>query len=354
MFKTFTVSIFLSFFLFGGASAKTRIKDVSSIAGVRENFIMGYGLVSGLAATGDNLRSSVFTRQELGNLLSRFGMSISGEAVRTRNVAAVIVTASLPTFAQPGGHIDVKVSAVGDCTSLSGGVLLPTTLSGPDGMVYAIAQGAVMVQRFSPASADVRTKSNENLTTGTILGGAVVEASTDFALQDRESIDVVLHNPDFITAVAIADRINDMISGNLASAIDSTTVKVKIPKQSNVIKLIANIEAIEINTDAKALVIVNDTTGTVIIGGNVKVKPVAIAHGNMVLSIGKEHGMLRTLSSKKSDSTRGFGVQNFSYGATLNGIVEGLNRLGVLPKDLIDIIGCLKSAGALDATVEIK
>ncbi len=330
--------------------AQTRIKDIANIEDVRENFIMGYGLVAGLAGTGDNLRNIAFTRQELVSLLDKLGISVHGANLRTRNVAAVIVTASLPSFARPGTKMDVRVSALGDASSLANGVLLPTTLFGPDGLVYALAQGVVSVQRFVPSAQEVRTPKSETLTNGLIQGGAIVETGIDFQLKNLERIRIILNSPDFSTATAIAEAINDNLDGNLASALDSGTVNVSIKKQfaPDVVQLISKIESIKIKTDSKASVVLNEANGTVVMGGFVRIKPVAIAQGNLVMQI----GLPKKISQR--DRARGIGVKELNQGATLSEVVAGLNQLGVLPKDLIDIMRGIKAAGALDASIEVS
>jgi len=338
------------------ASAQTRIKDIASIEDVRENFIMGYGLVTGLAGTGDNLRNVEFTKQELVSLLDKLGISVHGSSLKTKNVAAVIVTANLSAFARPGTKIDVRVSALGDSTSLANGVLLPTTLFGPDGVVYALAQGIVSVQRFIPSSQDVKTQRSETLTNGLIQGGAIVETGIDFQIQNLERIRIILHSPDFSTANTIANAINDNFDGKIASALDSATVNVSMQNKSasDIVQLIAKIESIKINTDSKATVVLNESTGTVVMGGSVRIKPVAISQGNLLVQVGGPKNIRNKKIKDETDKFRGIGVQSIERGATLSDIVSALNLLGVLPKDLIDIIRGIKAAGALDASIEVN
>ena len=222
-----------------------RIKDIAIVQGVRDNILQGYGLVSGLASTGDNLQNSLFTKKELKNLLSRFNVDIDFTNVKTKNTASVIVTATLPSFAKPGRKIDVKVSALGDAVSLYGGVLLPTQLIGPDGNTYAIAQGIVQVQKFVPASNQVRTSVEPVLTNGWINSGAIVELGLDYSIDSFKDLKVIVHNPDFTTCNLIAEAINSSIIGNLASAVDSATVLVTIPvkRKKDIVKLISEIDS---------------------------------------------------------------------------------------------------------------
>jgi flagellar P-ring protein FlgI len=353
MYRIFSYLLIAIYFSFCplGAFAQTRIKDIASIEDVRENFVMGYGLVTGLAGTGDNLRNVAFTKQELVSLLDKLGISVQGANLRTRNVAAVIVTASLPSFARPGTKMDVRVSALGDASSLANGVLLPTTLFGPDGVVYALAQGVISVQRFTPSAQEVRTLKSEVLTNGLIQGGAIVETGIDFQLKNLERIRIILNSPDFTTAMAITDAINDNLDGNLASALDSGTVNVVVKKQfaPDLVQLISKIETICIKTDSRASVVLNEVNGTVVMGGSVRIKPVAIAQGNLLMQIGLPK------KNNQADRSRGIGVKALDKGgATLSEVVAALNQLGVLPKDLIDIMRGIKAAGALDASIEVS
>lgn len=346
-------------FLPGLAWSKARVKDIASVAGVRENFLMGCGLVTGLSGTGDNLRNSVFTREELASVLEKLGISIHGANLKTKNVAAVMVVASLPSFAKPGSKIDVKVSALGDASSLANGLLLPVPLFGPDGVAYAIAQGSVSTESFVPNSAEVRSKQAEVLTSGSIAQGAVVERDMGFSIQESSSMHILLHSPDFATAKAVEDSINDSIPGNLASAVDSSSIRILVPKdrRSDIVSLIAEVEAIEVDTDSRAIVAINEVTGTVVVGAKVKLKPVAVSHGNLIVEIGEPSALKKPRKKKLQesiDSSRGEGMQSVDDCVTLGELVSAVNRLGVLPKDLIDIIKCIRAAGALDAVIEVR
>lgn len=347
----------------------TRIKDIASFEGVRENFLVGQGLVVGLNGTGDDLRNSIFTYKELAELLEKFKVNISGERLRTRNVAAVTVTASLPAFSRQGSKIDVRVNSIGDSRSLSGGTLLPTTMVGPDGNIYAIAYGTVVIPSFQPMSDEVKTRSNHIETTGIIKNGAIIETELDFDFSSLASIKLALFNPDFSTAKAVAEVINNSIIGNIAVANDAGTVTIVVPhnQKKSVIELVSNIEQLAISPDYKAKVIINEATGTIIIGNNVQIRPVAIAQGNLMINIGGgkvsqydralygNNRAQRNNINQAFDGRRGNKVYNLSNGAaSLNDVVEGLNQLGVMPRDIINILYNMKAVGALDAVIEVQ
>lgn len=337
------------------AFCKVRVKDISTVAGVRENFLMGCGLVTGLPGTGDNLRNSVFTREELASLLEKLGITVHGADLKTKNVASVMVVASLPSFAKPGAKVDVKVSALGDASSLANGLLLPTPLFGPDGAAYAVAQGSVSTQSFIPSSSEVRSRQAEVLTSGSIAQGGIVEKDMGFSIQDASAVHILLNSPDFATARIVEDAINDSIPGNLAAAVDSSSIRVIVPKErsSDIVGLIAELESVEVDTDSRAIVAINEVTGTVVVGSRVKIKPVAVAHGNLIVEIGGSTGFGSGVH-RKFQGARGEGMQSVDDSATLGDLVAAVNRLGVLPKDLIDIIKCIRAAGALDAVIEVR
>lgn len=349
------------------AFAETRIKDIAAVEGVRENLLVGQGLVVGLSGTGDNLQNTVFTEKGLTDFLERLGVNVQGANLKTKNIASVTVTASLPPFARQGSRIDVKVSALGDAKSLRGGTLLATLLVGADGNVYAVAQGPVAISDFTPISADVRTKSRAVETNGYIQSGAIVEDEVDFSFTDLEHVKFSLYSPDFSTALAVADAINKHLPGNTAIALDAATVEVTVPsyRQEDMIEFIASIESLEVKPDYKAKIVINEATGTVVIGDKVNIRPVAIAQGNLVVNVGqldeldKQYGPTtaentRDLVSGFVDSRRGRSLHEMKEVATLTDLVDGLNRLGVYPRDIINILHSMKSVGALDAVIEVK
>ncbi len=343
----------------------TRIKDIGTIEGVRDNVLVGRGLVVGLNNTGDNLRNSAFTQRELVNLLEKLGINIQGADLRTRNSAAVIVTATLPAFMSQGGRIDVSVSAIGDSKSLEGGMLVATPLLGANDKVYAVAQGNIEIPGITYISPDVRTKTSSVATKGVIHGGAIVEAELGFDLSQMDSLKILLHSPDFTTACAIADSINNNIPGQIARAIDPATVSFILPKTPdiNVIELVSTIEQLTVKPDNLAKIVVNSDTGTIVMGASVKIRPVAVAHGNLLIDIanGMEKKLIFTSEKNRDninkgvDQLRGSHLKELESSVSLSELVAGLNALGVYPKDIITILRDIHSVGALDAKiVEVK
>jgi flagellar P-ring protein precursor FlgI len=346
------------------SEAATRIKDIAAVEGVRENLLVGYGLVVGLSGSGDTLKNALFTQTGLTDFLERFGVNLQGATLKTKNVAAVTVTANLPPFSTQGSRIDVKVSALGDAKSLKGGTLLATPLLGADGNVYAVAQGAVALSDFTPAAAEVKTKSQSVETNGYIQSGAIVENEVDFQLSDLSHVKFSLYAPDFTTAISVADVINNYIPGNTAEALDASTIEVTVPnyRKSDIIEFIAEIEKLNVSPDYKAKIVINEATGTVVIGDKVNVRPVAIAQGNLVVNVGQldydknsptTPDNKQDLMNRFTNERRGRAVRELE-GATLSELVSGLNKLGVWPRDIINILHNMKSVGALDAVIEVR
>ncbi len=365
--KLIKVSIFLTLLVaIQTALANTRIKDIASIEGARENILVGQGLVVGLNGTGDNLKNTVFTKAGLTDFLERLGVNVQGADIKTKNIAAVTVTANLPAFARRGTKIDVKISALGDAKSLKGGTLLATPLLGADGNVYAVAQGAIAISDFTPVSGNVKTKSNSVETNGYIQSGGMVEDEIDFAFADMNTIKFSLYSPDFGTAIAVAAAINDNVPGNTATALDAATVEIVVPsyRKKDIVEFIAQIEALEAKPDYKAKIVINESTGTVVIGDKVHIRPVAIAQGNLIVNVGQlnfdeKYGpetdeKKRNLVDSFVDTKRGRSLHQLDEGATLSDLVSGLNKLGVFPRDIINILHNMKSVGALDAVIEVK
>ncbi len=359
-------AILIVTFLSMNVFAKTRIKDIAAVEGVRENLLVGHGLIVGLSGTGDNLKNTVFTEKGLTDFLERLGVNVQGSNPKTKNIAAVTVTASLPAFARMGTRIDVKVSALGDAKSLKGGTLLATPLIGADGNVYAVSQGAVALSNYTPASGDVKTKSTGVETNGYIQSGGIVENEIDFSFGDMQTVKFSLYSPDFGTAIAVAGAINDNIPGNTAGALDAATIEVTVPKyrQGDVVEFIAEIEGLEVKPDYKAKIVINESTGTVVIGDKVNIRPVAIAQGNLIVNVGQlafdeKYGpetdeKTRDLVSSFVDQRRGRSLHHVKESATLSDLVAGLNKLGVYPRDIINILHSMKSVGALDAVIEVR
>jgi flagellar P-ring protein FlgI len=348
------------------ACGAIRIKDIAHVQGIRGQQIIGYGLVVGLNGTGDTQRST-FTLQSVASMLKRFGINVSQNDLRLRNVAAVMVTSSVPGFTKEGGEVDVIVSSMGDATSLQGGTLLLTPLSGIDGVVYAMAQGPISVGGMS-----VRSNGNEirrnHTAAGRIPGGGVIEKQPEIAIGRDSTISVVLMEPDFTTASRVADVINTRIGQRLARADDGASVSIRVPDtvraQRRLVDFIASIEALEVNPDVVAKVVINERTGTIVVGGTVSIMSVAISHGGLNIEIESipmvsqpapfSQGQtvttqLTAVYAGQDTST----VQAFNGTATVQDVARTLNALKVTPRDIIAIFQALKRAGALNAELVI-
>ena len=341
-----------------------RIKDIAQIYGVRSYRLIGYGLVVGLPGTGDK-EQTVFSIQSLTNMLQRYGVNVDPSKIRVRNIAAVMVTANIPPFAKPGMKVDAIVSSIGDAKSLQGGTLLLTPLRAIDGKIYAIAQGPVSIGGgFFAGGAGARV--NKNITTtGRVVNGVVIERELPFhlALQGG-TISIILNSPDFSTANNIARVINNNLGINIAKAIDPTTVKVKILERDNVVDFLARLENLDVPVETKAKVVINERTGTVVIGKNVKISTVAIAHGGLSIvvketpkvsqplpfSTGETIITPETKIEIKEEKKPLFIVPKT---ATISDLVKALNAIGGTPRDLIAILEAIKEAGALQAEIEV-
>jgi flagellar P-ring protein precursor FlgI len=349
------------------AYSASRIKDIASFEGVRDNILIGYGLVVGLSGTGDNLKNSSITQKMLVDLLEKNGTNIYGADLRTRNIAAVTVTASLPPFARQGSKINIRVSAIGDSKSLKGGTLLPTELIAADGHAYVVAQGLVSVQDFNPVAEDVKNTSNSVATNAIIQNGGTIEREVAFSYEQMDQIKLALYNPDASTASRIAEAINQYVDSGTSRATDPGTILVKIPhyRKKDMVDFIAEIEKLEVFPDYKAKIVVNEATGTIVMGSNVVIRPVAIAQGNILISVGDDKSKyidnLPFMSEKQQDRIkqglsykRGDALNHLQDGASLNELVAGLNKLKVYPRDIIDILRNIKAAGAMDAEIEVQ
>jgi len=344
-------------------AAEARIKDLVEFDGVRGNDLVGYGLVVGLNGTGDGLRNSPFTEEAIVNLLERLGINVSGEQFRVRNVAAVLVTGVLPPFARAGSKIDVTVSTIGDASSLLGGTLIMTPLNAADGQIYAVAQGSVLAGGAS-AEGDAAVVTQGVPTSGQIPSGARVEREIDFALNDLHEMRLALRSPDFTTAARIEAAINRRMPGRIAEMIDSGTVRINLQKGKipNLPRLISTIENIEVIPDQKARVVVDQRSGTIVLGEDVRISRVAVSQGNLTLRVqetplavqpnpfsptGAPIILPRTEATLDEDGTPGLALVEESV--SLPQVIEGLNALGVSPRDMIDILKAIKAAGALHA-----
>ncbi len=351
------------------AHASSRIKDIVSVEGIRENMLSGYGLVVGLNGTGDKLNNNAFTEQSLIAFLERQGVNTRGTSLKTKNVAAVTVTAALPAFARSGGRIDVSVSAMGDAKDLQGGTLLATPLYGADGEVYAVAQGALALGGFKAEGA-ATTVTKGVPTSASIPSGAVVEKETGFALNSLNEIKLALKNPDLTTAQSIADAINAQVGPGVSKATDPGTVVLNVPTvyAGNVAQLLTDVEKLPVQTDHVAKIVIDQASGTIVMGENVRIDTVAVAQGNLVVRVmespqvsqpnpfapeGAETVVVpRTEVAVTEDPGRQMAVME--RGATLKELVAGLNALGVGPRDLITILQTIKAAGALQAEIETR
>ena len=360
------LSAILAAFVGSSAHATSRIKDLADIEGVRENVLIGYGLVVGLDGTGDRIRNTPFTRESLVSMLERMGVNIRSEALDTDNIAAVMVTANLPPFATQGTRVDVSVSALGDAESLRGGVLLVTPLHGADGEVYAVAQGSIAVSGFA-ARGSAASVTQGVPTNGRIANGAVVEREIAYDIAGRQDVRLALRNPDFTTATRIAAAINARRGAKTASVIDPGTVRVTRPAEfaGDMVALITDIEGLRVKPDHVAKVVIDEASGVIVMGDDVRVSTVAIAQGALTVSISEtpqvsqpnpfsENGdtVVVPRTNAEIDETPGQ-LQLVEEGVRLRDLVDGLNALGVTPRDMIAILQAVKAAGALQADIEV-
>jgi len=348
--------------------AASRIKDLVDIEGVRENQLIGYGLVVGLNGTGDTLNNSPFTLQSLQAMLERLGMNTRDAQLRTKNVAAVMVTANLPAFATNGTRIDVSVSTLGDSTSLQGGTLLVTPLLGADGEVYAVGQGPVAVSGFT-VEGDAAEVTRGVPTSGRISNGALIEREIDFELSQLASLRLALRNPDLTTATRIAQSINDYIGPDTADATDPATVQIRmVGKYSeDIVALLTDIEQLRVEPDQPARVVIDENSGIIVMGQDVRVSTVAVAQGNLTVTVTEtpevsQPGAFAPLGAQTVEVPRtqiavddqsGNRMAIVDGSISLQQLVDGLNALGVGPRDLISIIQAIKTAGALQADIEV-
>jgi flagellar P-ring protein FlgI len=349
-----------------GAWAMSRIKDLAAVEGVRENQLVGYGLVVGLNGTGDTLNNSPFTRQSAQAMLERLGLNTRGATMRTANMAAVIVTANLPPFGTQGTRLDVTVSSLGDAKSLQGGTLLVTPLLGADGEVYAVAQGAVAIAGFS-AQGEAASITRGVPTVGRIANGALIEREVEFQLNRQRGLRLALRNPDFTTARRMAAVINDFIGEATAEPVDPSTVTVQLPKnyKGNMIQLLTEIEQLRVEPDQRARIVIDERSGVIVMGRDVRVSNVAVAQGNLTVTISEQPQVSQPnpLAGGQTTVVPRTGVRVdtgdqarlaiIREGVTLREVVDGLNALGIGPRDLIAILQAIKASGALQADIEV-
>ena len=340
----------------------SRIKDIATLLTARDNQLIGYGLVIGLQGTGDGLRNSPFTEQSIRAMLQNLGIAMEGGQARAKNVAAVIVTANLPPFVQSGARIDVSVSSLGDASSLQGGTLVMTPLRAPDGEIYAVAQGPVFVSGFS-VQGQAETLTRGVPTSGRIPSGAIVERQVDARFNDDTVLTMQLRNPDFSTTIRVTDTINAYTSSRFgvrtASEQDSRTILINRPKEVSAARFVAELENLLVETDTPARVVVDERTGTIVIGQDVKISQVAVSHGQLTVRITEQpqivqpapfsDGVTAEEPSTTIDARQAGGQVAMLEGPDLQTLVAGLNRIGVKPDGIIAILQGIKSAGALQA-----
>ena len=346
------------------AAARSRIKDIVSFEGIRQNKLVGYGLVVGLNGTGDSLRNAPFTKQSAYSMLERLGVNVRDANMDTKNIAAVMVTAELPAFAAPGSPIDLNVSAMGDAKSLLGGTLMVTPLNGADGETYALAQGTVQTGAVSASGASGSSVTRGVPTAGRIASGATVEREVAFQLAGLKTMRMTLRNPDFTTARRIADAVNARFPG-AASADNPTIVTLTPPPGADYVSFVTGVEQLEVEPDSPAKVVIDEVAGVIVMGSDVRISTVAIAQGNLTITVNETPQVSQPLpetngqtvvtpkSSVKVDEDKGKGLILLRSGASLATLVKGLNALGVSPRDMISILQTIKAAGALQADIAV-
>ncbi len=354
------------FFQAQAVYASSRIKDIADFEGIRDNQLAGYGLVVGLNGTGDNIKSIDFTKESILSMLDRIGINARDGQLKSKNVAAVMVTANLPAFGRQGSRIDVMVSALGDAKSLQGGTLLATALSGADGEVYAVAQGQIAVGAVSAKGATQSVVKGVP-TSGRIANGAIIENEIPFELDNMKTIRIALRNPDFTTARRVTDAINVYMSTNAAKALDPGTVAIDIPENydGKIVDFMTKIEQLQVQPDQLAKVVIDEASGIVVIGKDVKINRLAIAQGNLTIKITEMPFVSQPLPFSDGQTVVGTntaidineGIETklsvLDTGVNLQELVDGLNALGVTPRDLISILQAIKASGALQADIEV-
>lgn len=349
------------------AFAYSRVKDLVEVEGIRDNMLVGYGLVVGLNGTGDSLKNAPFTQQSLQTMLERLGVNTRGTTMQTKNVAAVMVTASMHAFSSQGSRIDVSVSAMGDAKSLQGGTLLVTPLFGADGQIYALGQGPVAIGGFS-AQGDAASVTRGVPTAGRISNGAIVEREVGFSLASEHSLKLSLHNPDLTTATRIAAALNTYLGSPVARATDPASVHVDVPANypNGVVGLLTDVEQVKVDPDEPAKVIIDEQSGVIVMGANVHISTIAIAQGNLTIRVNEtpqvsqpapfsNTGTTTTVprTQIQIDDSKGNKMTVLHDGVALQSLVDGLNALGVGPRDIISILQAIKAAGALQADIQV-
>ncbi|MCC6544072.1 MAG: flagellar basal body P-ring protein FlgI [Nitrospirae bacterium] len=362
--KITAIITILTLFLVAAPLHAARIKDIANIGGVRDNQLIGYGLIIGLNGTGDK-KGTEFTIRSVTSMLTKLGITIDPADVSVKNVAAVMVTAKLPPFAKKGSRIDVIVSSIGDSTSLQGGTLLFTPLKGANQLVYAIAQGPVSLGGYIGGSGGDSVQKNHS-TVGRIADGAIIEREVEMDLNSRKDLTITLRNHDFSTAVRLADIVNQNLGQGVARPQDASTVLISIPPEyeNKAVELIADIENLDVRVDSRARIILNERTGTVVMGENVRISTVAISHGSLTIQVKTQLDVSQPGAFSKGQTVvvpqKDVSVDEqearlmvLQSGVTVDEVVRALNSVGVTPRDLIAILQAIKAGGALQADLEI-
>ena len=367
MLRAFVFACALTMAIACQAATVSRLKDITDVQGIRDNQLVGYGLVIGLNGTGDTMRNSPFTEQSARSMLQRLGVGVPPDTVKSRNIAAVVVTARLPPFVSTGERIDVTVSSLGDATSLSGGTLVLTPLSAADGKAYAVAQGAVSITGFA-ALGQAESVAQGVPTGGRIPNGALIERELTADFNGTGTLSLKIRNPDFGTAAAIADALNAYATkhfgGPIAGELDFRTVSIRRPEKVTASRLMAQLENLTVEADTPARVVIDEKTGTIVIGNDVRVSPVAVAHGNITIRVTEAPTIVQPepLSRGETATEPSTAIQAETEesqvalleGPSLERLVYGLNRMGLKPAGIIAILQAIKTAGALQADLVIQ
>ena len=364
-----------------GSNREVMVRDVTTIEGVRDNLLVGYGLVVGLHGTGDT-QQTIFTVQTLANAMQKMGVLISPGSAVVKNVAAVFITASLPPFARPGARLDVTVASVGDAHSLDGGVLLMSALRGPDGQIYAEAQGSLLMGGYSAGSGTNRKEVNAS-NVGTIPEGAIIERDTAVDLSGFKTVSLLLHNPDFATATSIADAINLEFHKTVAAALDSRRVDISVAgaSEQSVPELIARVQKLVLKVQTPAKIVINERTGTIVMGGNVKLSPVGVIHGSLSIQVTTDFAVVEAPippdttagPERKGRGDQKNGVEpvlvpettvnadegpaqtmRLDEGANVDELVTGLHAIGATAHDVVAILEAIKAEGGMQAELEVQ
>ncbi len=349
------------------AFAFSRVKDLVEVEGIRDNMLVGYGLVVGLNGSGDSLKNAPFTQLSLQTMLERMGVNTRGTTMQTKNVAAVMVTANLPAFAASGTRIDISVSALGDAKSLQGGTLLVTSMFGADGQIYAVGQGPVAIGGFT-AGGDAASVTRGVPTAGRISNGAIVEREIGFNLASQHTLRLSLRNPDLTTASRIASAVNAYMGGSVAEATDPATVRLTVPDgyPKGVMGMLTDLEQVKVDPDETARVVIDEQSGVIVMGADVRISTVAIAQGNLTIRVTETPQVSQPAPFSATGTTvtvprtqvqvddgKGNKMAMLHEGVSLQSLVDGLNALGVGPRDIISILQAIKAAGALQADIQV-